>query len=551
MKKSQTQKVGIRKRLILGFAITPMIMIMLSYIGVSKVNTVNESLSTINDVNSVKQRYAINFRGSVHDRAISLRDVVLYDKQEQIDSSLDEIHTLAQFYAESATSLDKIFSESEASKEEIGFLKDIKAIEAETLPIATRVIEAKLAGKNDVAWTILMTEAKPAFITWLARINKFIDHQESLNQRESKDARSIAAGYQKLMIILTLCSVFIAALLGYLTIKVIVRSLRLVAGDIDVSSRTIQSVSENISHSSQTLAEGSRSQAGAIQSIGTALEQMNAMIQKSSDNAESAASLAAEGKNKADEGEAVIGQMIQAMDDIQTSNQNIMARIDESNKQISEIVAVISEIGNKTKVINEIVFQTKLLSFNASVEAARAGESGKGFAVVAEEVGNLARLSGGAAKEISDLLTVSREKVETIVADTKTRVSSEMQKAQIKVTAGNDIAQKCAEVFSEIAKRINDVTRMAEEISSATKEQSLGFQEVTKNVGEMDGVTQTNSKVASETAETLQSLNSQSQEMRKAFEDLSQLIGIDKPVGSLNDAEDIPVWEPIETKNVA
>jgi methyl-accepting chemotaxis protein len=78
-----------------------------------------------------------------------------------------------------------------------------------------------------------------------------------------------------------------------------------------------------------------------------------------------------------------------------------MNQINYSNEQMSEIVKVIQEIETKTKVINDIVFQTKLLSFNASVEAARAGEQGKGFAVVAEEVGNLAQMSGNAAKEIS------------------------------------------------------------------------------------------------------------------------------------------------------
>lgn len=527
MKSSISTKAGIRKRLIWGFAITPMIMIALSYIGVSKVNAVNDSLSIINDTNSVKQRYAINFRGSVHDRAISLRDVVLYSQADKIEQSLDEIKSLAKFYEESAVALDKIFSELAPSREESKFLQDIKEIEIQTLPIAERVVKAKLSGNNELAWTILMVEAKPAFSTWLARINKFIDHQENLNQIESKEARAIASGYQKLMILLTLFSVVIAALLGFYTIQVIVRSLRMVAGDIDVSSKTIQSVSEDISESSKTLADGSRSQAGAIQSIGTALEQMNAMIQKSADNAQNAASLAVEGKNKAVEGEAVVEKMIQAMDDIQISNQNITARFEESNNQISEIVAVISEIGNKTNVINEIVFQTKLLSFNASVEAARAGESGKGFAVVAEEVGSLAQLSGGAAKEISDLLSVSRRKVEQIVAETKTRVGAEMENAQVKVTAGNEIAKKCAESLGEIAKRINEVTRMAAEISSATKEQSIGFQQVTRNVGEMDRVTRTNSKVASETAETLQSLNLQAQEMRKAYQDLSKLVGLE------------------------
>lgn len=99
--------------------------------------------------------------------------------------------------------------------------------------------------------------------------------------------------------------------------------------------------------------------------------------------------------------------MIHSITEISESNDRIMSQVADGNRKISEIVQVISEIGNKTKVINDIVFQTKLLSFNASVEAARAGEHGKGFAVVAEEVGNLAQMSGNAAKEISDMLNGS------------------------------------------------------------------------------------------------------------------------------------------------
>ena len=68
---------GVQARLVLGFSIAPVIMAVLIVVGVQRVNSVDHSLAVINDVNSVKQRYAINFRGSVHDRAISLRDVVL------------------------------------------------------------------------------------------------------------------------------------------------------------------------------------------------------------------------------------------------------------------------------------------------------------------------------------------------------------------------------------------------------------------------------------------------------------------------------------------
>jgi len=520
-------KTGIVKRLILGFTITPLIVVILSVIGVLNVNSVNQSLSTINDINSVKQRYAINFRGSVHDRAISLRDVVLYDDEKKIQSSLDEIKTLAKFYSESAEPLEKIFSSFENSVEETALLRAIKEIESETLPIIEKVIQAKLSLDQQQAWTLLMEEAKPAFVTWLARINNFIDYQENLNQIESKAARDIASGFQQLMILLTLLSVAISGFLGYLTIRSIIVPLTTVAKDLDASSDRVQSISETIADSSKTLAQGSRSQTSAIESMGSAVEEMSAMVQRSADASEKTAKLASESRERAHSGEQVVAEMLVAMDQIQTSNMNIMDQVEDSNARISEIVSVIAEISSKTKVINEIVFQTKLLSFNASVEAARAGESGKGFAVVAEEVGNLAQMSGAAARDIAELLELSRQKVESIVVETKSKVSSQITSAKSKVEVGSQVARKCAEVLAQIASKVVDVTRMAEEISMATKEQSAGFKEITKNIVQMDGVIQVNAKVASETADTLGSLNSQAFEMRNAFNDLSKLINFD------------------------
>src|SRR6202007_2185187 len=118
-------------------------------------------------------------------------------------------------------------------------------------------------------------------------------------------------------------------------------------------------------------------------------------------------------------------------------NDHVMDQIKQSNEKVADIVKVISEIGNKTKVINDIVFQTKLLSFNASVEAARAGEHGRGFAGVCRGVGNLAEMSGKSAKEISSLLEESVSRVETMVAETRQTVAGLMNRSRSIVETGN------------------------------------------------------------------------------------------------------------------
>lgn len=193
-----------------------------------------------------------------------------------------------------------------------------------------------------------------------------------------------------------------------------------------------------------------------------------------------------------------------------------MQQINQSNEQMTDIVRVIQEIGNKTKVINDIVFQTKLLSFNASVEAARAGEHGKGFAVVAEEVGNLAQMSGNAAKDISSMLGESIQKVEAIVQDTKVKVESLVAQGKGRVEAGVNVARQCGEVLNEIVSDVTSVSGMAKEIASASQEQSIGISEINKAMGQLDQVTQQNASASEHAASAAQKLSTQAESLQRS-----------------------------------
>lgn len=128
---------------------------------------------------------------------------------------------------------------------------------------------------------------------------------------------------------------------------------------------------------------------------------------------------ASEESRIAHDGKTATEEMINAIQMIREAANKISNQTAQSNAEIQEIISIFNEISTKTNVINDIVFQTKLLSFNASVEAARAGEQGKGFAVVAEEVGKLAEMSGNSSKEISELLARSSHKVEAIISKNK------------------------------------------------------------------------------------------------------------------------------------
>lgn len=212
--------------------------------------------------------------------------------------------------------------------------------------------------------------------------------------------------------------------------------------------------------------------------------------------------------------------MLDSINKIIDSNQMIMKEFDKSNAEIANIVSPIKEIGEKTKIINDIVFQTKLLSFNASVEAARAGENGKGFAVVAEEVGNLAAMSGNAAIEISQKLNNSIQEVETIVHKSKLQIEKQIHAGKNNVEKGVRVAKECEGVLDEIVKSVAHVTQSVAQISNASQEQAQGVQEVTKAIAQLDQVTQENNRTAADSAASAAHLSDQAHTLMTLVENL-------------------------------
>jgi methyl-accepting chemotaxis protein len=261
-----------------------------------------------------------------------------------------------------------------------------------------------------------------------------------------------------------------------------------------------------------------------LQETVSSIDQVSAMVARNAENAKRSQEVAHTSRETAMLGKQSVESVIQAIEDINVSNQDIIRQIEASHQELAGIVKVISEIGNKTKVINDIVLQTKLLSFNASVEAARAGEHGKGFAVVAEEVGNLAQMSGNAAKEISQMLETSVQTVEKIVQDTKTRVERLVGAGRSRVETGTVTARNCGTVLENIVKNVNEMTEMVSEIASASQEQSQGVQAITKTMGHLDEVTQQNASISEESARAAEQLSAQAETVRTMVHALMETV---------------------------
>jgi uncharacterized phage infection (PIP) family protein YhgE len=166
----------------------------------------------------------------------------------------------------------------------------------------------------------------------------------------------------------------------------------------------------------------------------------------------------------------------------------VVTQVVDTMKGINEASLKISDI---ISVIDGIAFQTNILALNAAVEAARAGEQGRGFAVVASEVRALAGRSAAAAKEIKSLIDDSVRRVE----------------------AGTALVDQAGSTMTEVVSSIRRVTDIVGEISAASKEQSLGVNQVGEAVTRMDQVTQQNAALVEEMAAAASSLRTQADDL--------------------------------------
>lgn len=304
----------------------------------------------------------------------------------------------------------------------------------------------------------------------------------------------------------------------------VLTSVREINKRLSEGAKILAETSQLLQDSSSSLSETSSKQASALQETAASIEEINATVKKNAENSIQSLRIASASQTAATRGKDSVEEMEKAMETINDSNANILHQIEDSNRQIGEIIKVILEIESKTKVINDIVFQTKLLSFNASVEAARAGEHGKGFAVVAEEVGNLAQMSGGASKEISEMLRQSIDKVESIIKETTSKVERLISEGQIKVSSGMAIARQCGEILDEVVKNVREVNSMVSEISIATDEQSKGITEIAKAMNQLDESTQDNASTAKQSAHASQKLSINATSLYDAVSELERVV---------------------------
>ncbi|TFW00943.1 methyl-accepting chemotaxis protein [Oxalobacteraceae bacterium OM1] len=502
-------KVG--TRLALGFGTILVFLAGIAVMGLRSMREIEERLDDIVNANNVETSLVMTMRATVFERALAGRNIAMLTEAAQMQPEVERIKAQEQKYAGAQEKLERMFSTlADTTPEEKAMLSRIRQGEAATLPLLSKAVELGVANKNEEAARVMMFEVRPRQFEWLGALGELAAFKEKLNAKAAADAEAAYRSARHTMMLLGLVALAIGVAAAYAITRSLLKQLggepdyalaiatRIAAGDLAEPVRTrdgdrssmlfaisamrdslcrivseVRSGTDTIATASTQIAAGNldlssrtEEQASSLEETASSMEELTSTVKQNADNARQANQLAVSASAVAEEGGAVVANVVQTM-----------GSINESSRKIVDIIGV----------IDGIAFQTNILALNAAVEAARAGEQGRGFAVVASEVRSLAQRSANAAKEIKSLIDDSVEKVE----------------------AGSRLVDQAGQTMEQVVGSVRRVTDIMQEIEAATQEQTTGIEQINQAISQMDQVTQQNAALVEEASSAAEAMREQ------------------------------------------
>lgn len=424
--------IKIGTRLTISFTLLLTLMVGLTTKSILVVSSAQENLHQINQINGLKQIYAVNYRGSVHDRAIAVRDIVLIDNAEDRAVPVALIAKLATDYAENETLLTEMLADPETSSaEELEIYERITALQEITNPMVNDIIDLMQRGEYDRAKMILTFSVSTQFADWLSTINEFIDLQATRNRVLDQQLTKTVSNYSRLAIILLTISLAIAGFAAFIVTRSITVPLISLRDTIHGVATGETTIDENLS----TRRDQIGMLAQATTKLCDAIEEKNKIA-------------GAEQEHSAKQVETVVTTLSSALG--QLSGGDLRARIDcefptqyeklrnDFNSLSGNLLSIITTIGDATFSIH-----------NGSSEIAQSSN----------DLNNRTESQAATLEETAAALDELTSSVSS-AAENATNVAKLVTEAENEATSSGQVVQNAVAAMTEIEQSSTSITHI-------------------------------------------------------------------------------------------
>ncbi len=526
-----------------GYGVLVFIILGISILSINRISFIDRNLNEINEVNSAKQRVTIDYRGSVHDRSISIRDVVFAANKADLDKYISEIRVREEAYTKAKENMENFFIRTNMLTDiEKNILAKINDVEVKALPLVEGIIQDKKDG-NSEDMVEKLDKVRPLFVDWLKYINEFIDHEENKNKAVTPVVTKSTYNFKMMMIL----NSFIAVLLGVSIAWFIIRYLiKLLGGDPQNATRSFNSISQgdltkevaikskdnesllyhmvfmqnhlrnvikNIQQSADDLGKSTNVVAESSVHAQHAAEEQHAASMRSVEQIENMAAgtikiaeIAKQTEQNSEKTVELSKKGNEAMNNTTEAINKVSSTVLETAEKIKNLKDKSSEISGSAGLIAEVADQTNLLALNAAIEAARAGEHGRGFAVVADEVRKLAERTGQTTAQITTMIADIQKEIEITVAA--------MEQTLPQVEKGLELAGITSDILNEIQMQANDSLAMAQDVSLSSNQQEQGIQTVQAYLSEMADMSSNTQTLMKENVKEVEKLETISSKLK-------------------------------------
>ncbi|GKU24032.1 methyl-accepting chemotaxis protein [Clostridium folliculivorans] len=539
-------KVKLSNKLIIGFSLMILLVMLSSALAIFRLNAINQSVSRLVNIENKKIELAYKMRGSINKIAISFRNISISSDSNYITEQQKIVNDNKKIFEDSKNELGSLISTAES--------KQVYQVIQTNSAAAFSAFDKAMATATQTSLTnaqleLILKDIDTPQATLLKSIDDILNLQNTSMQIEAEKGQSTTATASSQMIIILVISIVLGILLTYIIRKSIVTqvkevmngSTKLAEGDfnlqmevaakdeigntvialndavhkLNISMLSIKEESESILQSSEVTNNLFTEVSSQIEQISAATEEISAGMEESSAAVQEVSSMTSNVRDeinttaqKAQQGLDIalnIQQKATAINKESVSSRENAERIYNSTKinlekALAE-VAVVNEISEVANSIDAIASQTNLLALNAAIESARAGEAGKGFAVVADEVRRLAEQSSVAVSEIQTKINAVLNSVGKLAGssqDVLMFIEKDVLKDYEKLITISDEYKKDGDTFkelignfAEVSKNISDtvdqITKSMDDVAISVTEVAKSSTNIASSIVEVSG----------------------------------------------------------------